>query len=259
MTDFTAVQPNGVFDCRQYTPSGANKPIIEEGEYPVIITNTIIGDMKSGNGKCLNIEFTVEQGDRAGHKHEETFSLWHNTSAQACEIAHQNLSSLCYVTGVHQVNMANHARELLNSRCVIHLIVEEKKVSTENGEKIFKQNRLRAYKAFDGRDAVTIAEAIPDAKTRTRAAKKTATAQQQAPVRQTAAPVYTQQQPAPTPAQYPIDTPQQPAQQGYPAQTPMQPPAQAPWGNPPAQPQQAPQVAQQPMPGQAQPTAPWQR
>lgn len=253
MTDFQAVQPNGVFDCRQYVPVGASRPIIEEGEYPVIITSALISDMKSGNGKALTIEFTIEQGDRAGHKYEETFSLWHSTSTQACEIAHQKLSSLCYVTGIHQVNMANHARELLNSRCVIHLTVEEQKLQTEKGDRIIKQNRLKAFKAFDGRDAATIAEAIPDAKTRTRAVKKTAAAQQQAAVQQ--APVYAQQQPAPMPAQYPIDTPQQPAQQGYPAQTPMQQPAQAPWGNLPAQPQQA----QQPMPGQTPPAAPWQR
>jgi hypothetical protein len=236
MTDFVPVEMTGVFDCRQFAPAGAAKPVLPEGEYNVTIVKTSIGPMKSGNGHAFTIEYKTDEGQTI----EEVLSLWHTTSSQACDIAHQKLSALCHVTGVHQLNMSNHGRELVNARCVLSLGVEEQKMQTETGEKIFKQNRIKFCKSLAGQTAGELAEAVPGAAKRT---VKKQMPQQQAPAQQAPA-----QQP-----QYPIEGQ---AYASAPQQQAPQPPQQ--WGAAPAQ--QAPQPPQQwsaPAPAAPQPPQNW--
>ena len=267
MTEFTPVDINGVFDCRAYVPMGAARGTVPTNDYVLVITRTVIGEMKSGNGTALTVEFMVEGGEYNGHVYEEMFNLWHNSSPQTCDIAHQKLSSLCYTVGVPQVNMQNHARELLNSKCIGRLELEEDEYFDESGQKRErKQNRLKYFKTLDGRTATDIAANVPEAKQRTstrKAAKKTAAAPaapaQQQPQYQIEGTPY-QQQPQQQPGQQPQQPQWNPAQQQQPQwnppaqQQPQQQPGQQPQWNP-AQ-QQPPQWNQQAQPGQPQPGQP---
>lgn len=105
---------NYVFNAQNYVPD-QGMPTHPEGKFPAIISNTLIRPTKDGTGGMFVVEFTTQVG-----RIEMRYNLW-NSSAQAVDIAHKQLSALCYVTGVFNVDMNNEGASLRNAQCMIEV------------------------------------------------------------------------------------------------------------------------------------------
>ena len=125
------------FDARNFDPSqsAGSLPI---GKHPVIIYEASIETNKQGNGGFLQLMLKITDGPNAGQTGPYRLNLY-NQSAQAVDIAHRQLSAICYVTGVFQVT---DAKQLFN----IPFIVE---VGMQKGEEAAAKGYTEIKRVFD--------------------------------------------------------------------------------------------------------------
>lgn len=104
------VSTNGIFDARQYEPNqgGSKHPV---GMFPFVIKNTQIVSSKDEKSGMFRVTFESPSGSI-----DKNYNLWFPENKQTEEIAHKQLSALCHVTGIFQLNMANQGRELVGAR-----------------------------------------------------------------------------------------------------------------------------------------------
>lgn len=95
------------FDARQHAPKQMGTTTHPIGKFPFQISNTICKPVKD-NEKAwfLEVEFSSPVGIAVMRYNLE------NPSPKAVEIAHGQLSALCYATGVFQLNYQNQGAEL---------------------------------------------------------------------------------------------------------------------------------------------------
>lgn len=117
---------DGSFDATQFEPSqgGQRHPT---GKYPATISNTTIKPTKSGDGGLFEVEFTTPAGTIANR-----YNLW-NKEPKAVEIAHKELSALCYATGIFKLDFRNDAVVLRNARCMIEVGEQKDKEGKATG------------------------------------------------------------------------------------------------------------------------------
>lgn len=99
----------GSFDASQFKPNqgGEAHPI---GKYDFQITNTEIVPTKDQTGGMFVVEFTTPAG-----RITSRYNLWNN-NPKAVEIAHGQLSALCYATGIFKLDWQNEGAALRNGR-----------------------------------------------------------------------------------------------------------------------------------------------
>ncbi len=104
----------GSFDATQHQPrqGGQAHPV---GKYPFTITDTAITPTKDGQGGMFIVTFTSPSGDLVNR-----YNLWNN-SPKAVEMAHGQLSALCYATGVFRLNFDNSGAELRGARGMMEI------------------------------------------------------------------------------------------------------------------------------------------
>jgi hypothetical protein len=104
----------GSFDATQHQPrqGGQAHPV---GKYPFTITDTKIESTKDGQGGMFIVTFTSPSGEMVNR-----YNLWNN-SIKAVEIAHGQLSALCYATGVFRLNFDNAGAELRQARGMMEI------------------------------------------------------------------------------------------------------------------------------------------
>lgn len=224
------------FNAAVVDPFGDRTPV-PAGNYRVVLKQSGIEVPKSGQGKMVQLQMSVVEGEQQGKVIFQNINyLSPNPTAQ--QIGQSKLSSLCHVCGVLQLQDTQQ----------LHGIPFRVQVSvSEDG----KYNEVDAFQRDDGQPIVK-GVAGPTAGAPAQAPSWAAPAPQQG---QPPAP-----QPAPQQAQAPAPQPwQQPAapvQQQAPAPQQMPAPQSPPW----QQPQQGQPPAQQPpQQGQAPATPPWQR
>ena len=215
------------FNAQQYDPTQGvgGLPV---GKHPVIVESSEVKANSKNDGGYLQLNLKIIDGPSAGSVGAYRLNLYHQNQ-QTVEIAHRQLSAVCHVVGVFNVQ---DTQQLHN----IPFIVE---VDFQKGEEARQKGYTEVKRVFDinGNEPGKAGQGQP-------------AAQPQGGFGQPA------QQPGAwggQPAQQPAQQPQQPqggAAWGQPAQQPAQQPATAPAGNgAPAwgQPQQpAQQPAQQP-------------
>lgn len=131
---------NYAFDATQFEPSqsvGAH-PV---GKFPATISNTLIKPTKAGDGGMFEVVFTTQAGSISNR-----YNLW-NKEPKAVEIAHKELSALCYATGIFKLDFNNDGAALRNARCMIEVdkqpnseYMEVKKVLDVNGNEPGRQS-----------------------------------------------------------------------------------------------------------------------
>lgn len=125
------------FDARNFDPTqGAGA--LPVGKHPVIIYEGEIEENSNKNGGFLKLMLKITDGPNAGQTGAYRLNLYHN-NPQTVEIAHRQLSALCYVTGVFQVT---DARQLFN----IPFIVE---VGMQKGEEAAAKGYTEIKKVYD--------------------------------------------------------------------------------------------------------------
>lgn len=108
------MQMNGGFDARQFQPQQGT-PAHPAGMFDAVISNTEIKPTKDGTGGIFAVEFTTPAG-----RIVRNYNLF-NSSPQAVEIAHKELSALCHATGVFNLDYTNEGAALRNARCRIEV------------------------------------------------------------------------------------------------------------------------------------------
>lgn len=239
------------FNAQQFDPTqgGGSLPV---GRHPVIIESSEVKANKANDGGYLQLNLKLIDGPQTGTTGAYRLNLYHS-NPQTAEIAHRQLSAICHVVGVFNVQDSGQLHN-------IPFIIE---VGLQKGEEAAQKGYTEVKKVFDinGNEPGKAGQGAP-------AAQPQQPAQggfgQQQPQQPQGGGAWGQQ-----PAQQPAAQPQgnapawgggQPAQpaQGQPQGQPA-----AAWGQQPQQPAQQP--AQQPnaawgqQPGGATPAggAPW--
>lgn len=104
----------GSFDAMQYQPKqvGETHPV---GKFPFKIAHTEITETKDKTGGMLVVTFRTPVGELPFR-----YNLW-NASPKAVEIAHGQLSALCYATGIFKVDWSNEGAALRNGEGMIEV------------------------------------------------------------------------------------------------------------------------------------------
>ena len=235
------------FNAQQFDPTqgGGSLPV---GRHPVIIESSEVKANKANDGGYLQLNVKLIDGPQTGTTGAYRLNLYHS-NPQTAEIAHRQLSAICHVIGVFNVQ---DSQQLHN----IPFIVE---VGLQKGEEAAQKGYTEVKKVFDinGNEPGKAGQGAPAAQPQQQPAAQGGFGQQQ-PAQQPEQPQGGtawggQQQPAQQPAAQPQGN--APAWGG--GQPAQQQPQGAPAGNAPAwgqQPAQQP-AAQQP----AQQAGGWQQ
>ena len=113
------------FDATNVDPAvgSANLPI---GRHPVIIKSSACVATKSGTGGMLVFSVEIIDGPHKGVPGVYRLNVW-NDNTQAAEIAAKQLSAICHVVGVFQLNSEPKGVELFAKPFMV--IVEKQKDS----------------------------------------------------------------------------------------------------------------------------------
>lgn len=123
----------GGFDANQVAPSSFD--VLPAGEYDVVIVGSQMKPTKDRQGKYLELEMQVLNGEHQNRKVFDNLNLF-NQSAKAVEIARGTLSAICRAVNVMT---PKDSSELHNKPLRIKVAVNK---SDEYGE----QNKVKAYK-----------------------------------------------------------------------------------------------------------------
>ena len=216
------------FNAQQYDPTqgGGSLPV---GRHPVIIESSEVKANKANDGGYLQLNLKLIDGPQMGTTGAYRLNLYHS-NPQTAEIAHRQLSAICHVIGVFNVQ---DSQQLHN----IPFIAE---VGLQKGEEAAQKGYTEVKKVFDinGNEPGKAGQGAPAAQPQQQPAAQGGFGQQQ-------------------PAQQPAAQPQGNAPAWGGGQPAQQQPQGAPAGNAPAwgqQPAQQP-AAQQP----AQQAGGWQQ
>jgi hypothetical protein len=89
------------FDAKNYDPT-QGLPQLPVGKHPVIIRSSEVKPTSDGNSGMLVFELQIIDGPSKGATGAYRLNLYH-TNQQTVEIAHRQLSAVCHVTGVYNV------------------------------------------------------------------------------------------------------------------------------------------------------------
>ena len=224
------------FNAQQFDPTqgGGSLPV---GRHPVIIESSEVKANKANDGGYLQLNLKLIDGPQMGTTGAYRLNLYHS-NPQTAEIAHRQLSAICHVIGVFNVQ---DSQQLHN----IPFIIE---VGLQKGEEAAQKGYTEVKKVFDinGNEPGKAGQGAPAAQPQQQPAAQGGFGQQQPAAQpQGNAPAWgggqpAQQQPQGAPAGNAPAWGQQPAQQPA-AQQPAQqaggwqqgggaPAGGAPWG-----------------------------
>ena len=125
------------FNAQQYDPTqgGGSLPV---GRHPVIIESSEVKANKANDGGYLQLNLKLIDGPRMGTTGAYRLNLYHS-NPQTAEIAHRQLSAICHVIGVFNVQ---DSQQLHN----IPFIVE---VGLQKGEEAAQKGYTEVKKVFD--------------------------------------------------------------------------------------------------------------
>jgi hypothetical protein len=227
MSNFNAVQYNGIFDATQYEPvAGGGRPLLDEGWYFAQVTSTEIKPTRDGQGGFLAIELALAHCETgATGEFTQRLNLWASNQV-AQEIAHKQLSAICHITGIFKLNMGNQARELVGAKYRVQIKIKEQSDTRTNAVAgaTFKSNDIGQFTDMQG-NAPGKAAPAQQGSVPTGVQGGQPPIQPAAQPQQWGTPPATQPQPATQPSV-------QPSWGGQPATQPQPsaPPANMPWG-----------------------------
>lgn len=118
---------NYSFDARQFDPvqSIGSHPV---GKFPATISHTENVETKDKTGGMFVVTFTTPAGQILFR-----YNLW-NKEPKAVEIAHKQLSALCYATGIFQLGFQDEGAALRNARLMIEVGYQKGEDPAQNPE-----------------------------------------------------------------------------------------------------------------------------
>jgi hypothetical protein len=86
------------FDSTQYQPNEGLNPV-PAGKYNVVIAASEVKETKNGNGRFLQLEFEIIDGEYKGRKVWTRINLW-NPNKDAVRIAQGDMTAICRAVNV---------------------------------------------------------------------------------------------------------------------------------------------------------------
>lgn len=129
------------FDANSVKPLGEYE-VFPEGWYKAYIKESAAKETAKKDGQFLQIGFQLIEGDFNGGAVGNNLNLW-NKNEKAREIAFRELSSICHVTGVMQLQDTS---QLHNIPFWIRLAIEEGTLKDDNTGYYPDKNVIKAYK-----------------------------------------------------------------------------------------------------------------
>jgi hypothetical protein len=125
------------FNAQQFDPTqgGGSLPV---GRHPVIVESSEVKANKANDGGYLQLNLKLIDGPQTGTTGAYRLNLYHS-NPQTAEIAHRQLSAICHVIGVFNVQ---DSQQLHN----IPFIVE---VGLQKGEEAAQKGYTEVKKVFD--------------------------------------------------------------------------------------------------------------
>ena len=125
------------FNAQQYDPTqgGGSLPV---GRHPVIIESSEVKANKANDGGYLQLNLKLIDGPQMGTTGAYRLNLYHS-NPQTAEIAHRQLSAICHVVGVFNVQDSGQLHN-------IPFIVE---VGLQKGEEAAQKGYTEVKKVFD--------------------------------------------------------------------------------------------------------------
>ena len=112
-----APQIQYVFDAANHDPSGGKIPPVTAGLYDLTVVETSVEEIANDKGWTFVVKSRVDtECPQKGQIMRINYNLGHKTSPENCRISHNELSALCYVTGVFKINMADQGAALRGAR-----------------------------------------------------------------------------------------------------------------------------------------------
>jgi hypothetical protein len=99
------------FDANQVQPSTGGG-YLPKGNHKVIIEESKLEDMKSGNGGKLSLKLKCIEGENSGKIAYYELNLYHMTNEKTCKIAESQLSAICHATGVFKVTNSEQLHDI---------------------------------------------------------------------------------------------------------------------------------------------------
>lgn len=125
------------FNAQQYDPTqgGGSLPV---GRHPVIIESSEVKANKANDGGYLQLNLKLIDGPQMGKTGAYRLNLYHS-NPQTAEIAHRQLSAICHVVGVFNVQDSGQLHN-------IPFIIE---VGLQKGEEAAQKGYTEVKKVFD--------------------------------------------------------------------------------------------------------------
>jgi len=98
------------FDASQFEPLPPSGPV-PPGKYVAVITASDLKSNRAGNGRYLELVFTITEGEYAGRQLRQRLNLSHPNPV-AVKLAHAELAAICRAVGIltprDSVELHNH-------------------------------------------------------------------------------------------------------------------------------------------------------
>lgn len=104
-------------------------PALPVGKHPVVITESEVKAVKSGDGGMVEFTLQIIDGPAKGSHGAYRLNLY-NSNPQSVEIAHKQMSALCHVLGVYQVN---DTQQLHNRPFIVEVGLQKGEEAKEKG------------------------------------------------------------------------------------------------------------------------------
>lgn len=137
------------FDARNIPPAsvgGSQLPISDKDGHLVCITDGEVKPTKAGDGGLLELTLTIMEGEHAGASGSYRLNLW-NQSDKARNIAQSQMSAICHVTNVFNVQ---DVRQLYN--IPFRAIVALQKGTEQNNDNEAGYTEVKGVKYANGGD-----------------------------------------------------------------------------------------------------------
>jgi len=144
------------FNAAAVAPSQPLDPVPGD-DYQLMITDGEIKPTANGSGKRMVLEFTIADGPFKGRKIFDGLNV-ENASAQAQEIAQQQLSAICHATGVIQLT---DIQQLFNKVFTGKIGLDPKRADKDDPSKIYEARNTFKGARLAKDSVVTPASGLP--------------------------------------------------------------------------------------------------
>ena len=118
-------------------------PVVPDGNYTVLVRDTVVLKTKNGNGHYLLVKYLVANGPHKGVVLSEMFQF-DNPNETTVAFAAKNLRSLCMAVGMPLLKSCENEHENLQDKYLV--VTTRQKIRSNDGQTESKVERYAPFK-----------------------------------------------------------------------------------------------------------------